>query len=100
LVALECRFQIIEYEEVTWTDIRPIGRLGRMAELTALEIFFGPGWAMRCGIVKMHYLSWRTCDLLAVEDMRKGLDYPSREVPPVEPFPGWEPADEDDAADT
>jgi hypothetical protein len=47
----------------------------------------------------MHYRSWRICSSLAVQDLRKRLEYLLTEVAAVEPFPRWEPVHEDGAVD-
>jgi hypothetical protein len=84
----EFSFQIREQKDVTSTDIMAIGRLGSMTELTALKTILSPAKPMKCGIVKMHYHSWRTFCSLAVQSLRKRLEHLLTKLAAVGPFSG------------
>jgi hypothetical protein len=52
---------------------------------------------MMCGIVKMHYRSWRTRSSVVVQDLRERLKHLLTEAVAVELVPAWEPVNEDGA---
>jgi hypothetical protein len=45
---------------------------------------------MRCGIVEMHYGSWITCTVPAVQNRRNEPEHLFMEVDAIELFPEWD----------